>query len=159
MMRVRVLQGAVLCLASLLLLGVAASGAERLGGSGKAADEHAEAAAIGVGYLEIVTGSVDETCTVLGEIHGVTFGEPIAALGNARTAELANGGRLGVRAPMRATEAPIVRPYLLVPDIQKAVKAAEQAGATIAFPPMEIPGQGTFSIYILGGIEHGLWQL
>ena len=26
-------------------------------------------------------------------------------------------------------------------------------------PPLEIPGQGTFSIYILGGIEHGLWQL
>jgi len=29
----------------------------------------------------------------------------------------------------------------------------------VALPPIEIPGQGTFSVYILGGIEHGLWQL
>ena len=44
-------------------------------------------------------------------------------------------------------------------DIEVAVKAAEKAGATAALPPIEIPGgYGTFSIYILGGIEHGLWQ-
>ncbi len=52
----------------------------------------------------------------------------------------------------------MVRPYVLVKDIEAAVKAAEAAGATVALPPMEIPGQGMFSIYILGGIEHGLWQ-
>ena len=80
-------------------------------------------------------------------------------LGNARTADLEDGGRIGVRAPMRDTEAPVVRPYLLVDDIEAAVKAAETAGAIVAMPPMEIPGGGTFSIYILGGIEHGLWQL
>ena len=28
----------------------------------------------------------------------------------------------------------------------------------VAHPPMEIPGQGTFAIYIQGGIHHGLWQ-
>ena len=39
-----------------------------------------------------------------------------------------------------------------------AVKAAAMAGAEVAMPPMKIPGQGMFSIYILGGIEHGLWQ-
>ena len=45
-------------------------------------------------------------------------------------------------------------------DISGVGKAAEEAGAKVALPPMEIPGgQGTFSIYILGGIEHGLWQL
>lgn len=69
------------------------------------------------------------------------------------------GGRIGGRAPLRDTEAPVVRPYVLVDDIAAAVKAAEAAGATVALPPMEIPGQGTFAIYILGGIEHGLWQL
>ncbi|MBT8486183.1 MAG: hydroxylase [Phycisphaerales bacterium] len=110
-------------------------------------------------YLEIVTPSVNETCDALAKMHGVTFGEPIAEFGNARTAKLKNGGRLGVRAPMRETEMPVVRPYLLVDDIEAAVKAAETAGAIVAIPPMEIPGQGTFSIYILGGIEHGLWQL
>ena len=42
-------------------------------------------------YLEIVTPSVNETCDALEKAHGVTFGEPIAELGNARTAKL--GGR------------------------------------------------------------------
>jgi predicted enzyme related to lactoylglutathione lyase len=115
--------------------------------------------AVQVHYLEIVTPSVDETCALLAEAHGVVFSEPIAVFGNARCAVLTDGGRLAVRAPMRATEQPIVRPYLLVDDIDAVVKAAETAGAIVALPPMEIPGEGTFAIYILGGIEHGLWQL
>lgn len=109
-------------------------------------------------YLEIVTPKVDETCAALASAHGVTFGAPVAGLGNARTAGLAGGGRIGVRAPLRADEAPVVRPYLLVTDIQAAVRAAEAAGAQVAVPPMEIPGEGTFAIYLLGGIDHGLWQ-
>jgi hypothetical protein len=28
----------------------------------------------------------------------------------------------------------------------------------MAHPPKEIPGHGTFAIYIQGGIHHGLWQ-
>lgn len=110
-------------------------------------------------YLEIVTPSVDETCDALAQAHGVVFSQPIPELGNARTADLADGGRIGVRAPMRETEEPVVRPYVLVEDIEAAIEAAKAAGAEMAMPPMEIPGQGTFSIYILGGIEHGLWQL
>lgn len=109
-------------------------------------------------YLEIVTPRVDETCAALASAHGVVFGEPVAGLGNARTANLRDGGRIGVRGPLRADEAPVVRPYVLVKDIQAAVRAAEAAGAQVAVPPMEIPGQGTFAIYLLGGIDHGLWQ-
>ena len=118
------------------------------------AEEHA----VRVHYLEIVTPKVDETCNALARAHGVTFGNPVPELGNARTTNLKDGGRIGVRAPMRETEAPVVRPYILVPNIEVAVKAAEAAGATIAMPPMEIPGQGMFAIYTLGGIDHGLWQ-
>ena len=110
-------------------------------------------------YLEIVTPNADETCRALEKAHSVMFGEPIAELGNARTAELSDGGRIGVRAPMRETEAPVVRPYVLVKNIEASVTAAESAGAKVALPPMEIPGHGTFAIYILGGIDHGLWQL
>lgn len=117
---------------------------------------HAEAA-MHVRYLEIVTPDVDATCDALAAAHGVTFSEPIPELGNARTAPHA-GGRLGVRAPMRETESPVVRPYVLVEDIGAAVEAARAAGAEIAMPPTELPGQGTFAIYILGGIQHGLWQ-
>jgi pimeloyl-ACP methyl ester carboxylesterase/predicted enzyme related to lactoylglutathione lyase len=112
-----------------------------------------------VHYLEIVTPSVDATCEALSKSHGVTFGKPIAPLGNARTAELRDGGRIGVRAPMRESEVPVVRPYVLVLDIEAAVKAAVAAGGEVAVPPMPIPGQGTIAIYVLGGIDHGLWQL
>ncbi|MEM1422773.1 MAG: hydroxylase, partial [Planctomycetota bacterium] len=77
----------------------------------------------------------------------------------ARTAELPTGGLLGVRAPLRGTEEPIVRPYFLVDDIEAAVAEAVGAGAKIALPPMELPGHGTCAIFIQGGAEHGLWQL
>lgn len=78
-------------------------------------------------------------------------------IGNARTAKLTDGGRIGVRAPM-GEEQPVVRPYVLVDDIQAAVKAAEAAGAEVLMPPTEIPSRGTFAICYLGKIEHGLWQ-
>jgi hypothetical protein len=109
-------------------------------------------------YLEIVTPDVEETCAALGKLHGVSFGAPDAGLGNARTATLEGGGKIGVRAPMHETEQPVVRPYVLVSDIEAAVEAARAAGAEIAHPPLEIPGHGTFAIYIQGGIQHGLWQ-
>ncbi len=112
-----------------------------------------------VHYLEIVTPSVNETCDALEKAHGVTFGEPIAELGNARTAKLKDGGRIGVRAPMRETEEPVVRPYVLVDDIEAAVKAAEAAGGEFAMPATEIPGHGKFAIYFQGGIQYGLWEL
>ena len=110
-------------------------------------------------YLEIVTPDVDETCSALGKMHGVTFSAPVAEFGNARTAALEGGGMISVRAPMREDEDPVVRPYVLVDDIEAAFEAARAAGAELAHPPMEIPGHGKFAIYILGGIQHGLWQL
>ena len=109
-------------------------------------------------YLEVVTPDVDETCRTLETSHGVRFGTPDAGLGNARTAALEGGGMVGVRAPMHESEHPVVRPYLLVDDIEAAFEAAQAAGAEAAHPPLEIPGHGTFAIYILGGIQHGLWQ-
>ncbi|MGP1345668.1 MAG: VOC family protein [Phycisphaerales bacterium] len=111
-----------------------------------------------VHYLEIVTPEVAATCIALGRAHAVEFGEPVAALGGARTATLSGGGRIAVRAPLRESEAPVVRPYLLVDDIEGALRAAEKAGAQVAMPPTNLPGQGTFAIYVLGGIDHGLWK-
>ena len=111
-----------------------------------------------IDYLEIVTPDVDAVCATYARLHGVTFGEPEAGLGNARTAALANGGVIGVRAPMHEAEEPVVRPYLLVDDIEAAVAAAVEAGGEIAHPPLELPGHGTFAIFIQGGIHHGLWQ-
>ena len=109
-------------------------------------------------YLEIVTKEVDAVCLAYAAANGVKFGEPDAGLGNARTAPLPGGGLVGVRAPLRETEEPIVRPYWLVDDIEVAVAAAVKAGGVIAHPPLKIPGHGTFAIYIQGGINHGFWQ-
>lgn len=110
-------------------------------------------------YLEIVTPEVDATCAIYEQRHGVNFSLPEAGLGNARTASLPGGGMIGIRAPMHEAEDPVVRPYWLVKDVAAAAKAVEDAGGEIAHPPMEIPGHGTFAIYIQGGIHHGLWQV
>jgi len=110
-------------------------------------------------YLEIVTPEVDAVCAAYAAANGVQFSEPDAGLGNARTAALAGGGRVGVRAPMHESEEPVVRPYRLVDDIEAAVAAAIEAGGEVAHPPLEIPGHGTFAIYLHGGVQHGLWQL
>lgn len=110
-------------------------------------------------YLEIVTRDVDAVCAAYAAMHGTRYGEPDAGLGNARTAALANGGLVGVRAPLRQTEEPVVRPYGLVEDIEAAITAVVEAGGQVAVPPMELPGHGTFAIYLLGGNDHELWQL
>ena len=109
-------------------------------------------------YLEIVSPDVDEVCGAYAAAYGVEFGDPEPALGNARTAPLSGGGLVGVRAPLRASEQPVVRPYWLVPDIDSAVAAAVEAGAQLALPALEIPGHGRCAIYILGGVEHGIWE-
>ena len=112
-----------------------------------------------VQYLEIVTPEVDATCDALEKQHGVSFGESQPELGNARLAALESGGKIGVRAPMAAHEEPVVRPYVLVDDIEAALSAATAAGGDVAMASTPIPGGGNFAIYILGGIQHGLWQL
>ena len=112
-----------------------------------------------VHYLEVVTPEVDATCSTYSQLYGVKFGEGDPGLGNARTAALTNGGMIGVRAPMRESEEPVIRPYLLVEDIDAAVETAVNTGGEIAHPPMEIPGHGKFAIYIQGGNDYGLWQV
>ena len=109
-------------------------------------------------YIEIVTKEADAVCAAYAATNGVQFSEPDAGLGNTRTAALPETAGWWESAPMHKTEEPVVRPYWLVDDIEAAVVAAEEAGAQVAYPPMEIPVHGTFAIYIQGGIQHGLWQ-
>jgi uncharacterized protein len=123
-------------------------------------DDNADrGSAMKVQYLEIVTTNVNAACELYSKMHGVTFGDADQNLGGARTANFANGGMLGIRAPLRPTEKPVVRPYVLVKDIKASVAAAAESGAEIAMPPTEIAGHGEFAIVIHGGIESGLWQL
>ncbi len=110
-------------------------------------------------YLEIVSPEVDAICKTYEQMHGLKFGDPDPNLGFARTAKLPSGGFVAVRAPLRVTEEPVVRPYFLVDDIDASVSKAVELGAKIALPPMELAGHGKCAIFLQGGIEHALWQL
>jgi len=115
--------------------------------------------AVNIQFLEVVTPDVDSACDLYSTMYGVTFDDANPDLGGARTADLGGGGMLGIRGPLRDTEIPVVRPYVLVDDISAAVSAAAEAGAEIAMMPTEITGYGHFAIVIHGGIESGLWQI
>ena len=109
-------------------------------------------------YLEIVCHDVAAQCAALERVHGLSFGPAVADLGQARVAEAPNGSLIGVRAPLAQHEQPIIRTYLEVEDIAKAVEEAEAAGALIAYPPTQQGDTGTWAIYILGDVQIGLWQ-
>ncbi|MCB1590524.1 MAG: hydroxylase [Xanthomonadales bacterium] len=110
-------------------------------------------------YLEIVTTEVDAVCAVHEATGSGSFGPPVAELGGARVCQMADGTRLGVRAPLHAQELPLQRAYRLVADLAAAVSACADQGAVIALPALEIPGQGRIAICQLGGIELGFWEL
>jgi predicted enzyme related to lactoylglutathione lyase len=112
-----------------------------------------------VHYLEVVASDVDAVCATYEAAHSIKFGSADPLLGGARTAPLPDGGSIGVRAPLRDTGKPVVRPYWLVDDIKAALDRVSKQGALVAHPPLEIPGRGTFAIYIQGDVDHGLWQL
>lgn len=112
-----------------------------------------------VHYLEYVTSDVEQICKQYAAIYGVSFRDPDPALGGARTMEMEGGGILGVRAPLREDELPVVRPYVLVKDIEAATAEAVKTGGELALPPMELPGHGVCAIVINAGIECGFWQL
>lgn len=112
-----------------------------------------------VHYLEIVTAEVEAVCKAYEASIGAEFGEPDLLLGGARTCTRDDGSLVGIRAPMRADETPVVRPYWLVDDIDKALEKVAQQGAVVAMPRMEIPGKGFFAIYILGGTDQGFWEV
>lgn len=111
-----------------------------------------------VHYLEIVTSEIAATRALYEALWGVSFGEAVAELGQAVTAKRLDGTLVGIRKPMADHEAPTIRTYVTVDDIAAAVKAAEVAGAKIAYPPTQQGAYGTFAIVIVGGAEHGLWE-
>lgn len=111
-----------------------------------------------VHYLEIVSNDVDTLTGLYQRLYGLSFGPPDADLGQARVATRPDGTLVGIRAPLAAHEQPIMRTYLMVEDIEQAVKKAEEHGAIIAYPPTRQGQRGTFAIVLQGGVQHGLWQ-
>jgi len=111
-----------------------------------------------VRYLEIVTPDVDGTIAIFVDLNGAKFSNPIADLGNSRVAEMPSGGQIGVRAPMHAAEEVVTRTYFSTDDIEAVTERAVAAGAELAVPVMDVPGQGKFSIVFQGGNQFGYWQ-
>ena len=77
-----------------------------------------------VHYLEIVSNDVDILTALYQRMHGLSFGPPDADLGQARVAARPDGTLVGIRKPLAAHEQPIMRTYLAVEDIHRAVKQA-----------------------------------
>lgn len=109
-------------------------------------------------YLEIVSNDVDALCGLYERLHGLSFGPPDPDLGQARVATKPDGTLVGIRKPLAAHEAPIMRTYVAVEDLQEAVKKAESQGAIVAYPPTRQGRRGSFAIVIQGDVQHGLWQ-
>ena len=109
-------------------------------------------------YLEIVSNDAGSLIELYQRVHGISFGPPDPHLGQARVATQADGALIGIRRPLAAHEQPIVRTYLAVDDIERAVREAEAAGAITAYAPTRQGQRGTFAILIHGDVQHGLWQ-
>jgi len=110
-------------------------------------------------YLEIVTPEVEATRQLYASAFGWQFQPPATDLGNAFVATLPGGSLCGIRSPMHVEEVPVVRIYLRVADLDAATQAAKRSGATFLLEAMDLAGWGRISIYELGGIQHGLWQV
>lgn len=110
-------------------------------------------------YLEVVTPDVEGTISIFAASNNAKFSDPVPELGNARVARMPDGGRISVRAPMHADEAPVTRTYFLTGDIEGATEQAVAAGAELAHPVMDIPGQGKFSVFFHGKNQFGYWQI
>ncbi len=109
-------------------------------------------------YLEIVSHDAAALTALYERLHGLVFGPPDPDLGQARVATQADGTLVGIREPLAAHEQPIMRTYLEVEDIHRAVAAAGESGAVVAYAPTRQGARGTFAIVIQGGVQHGLWQ-
>jgi hypothetical protein len=106
-------------------------------------------------YLEIVTPDVDAACALHSQMHRVDFGEAEPMLGGARTAKLASGGMLGIRAPLRPTETPVVRPYFLVEDIKASVAAAARPGHSLPWSRRRSQAMGNSPLLFMARLNRG----
>lgn len=110
-------------------------------------------------YMEIVTPEVEATRLLYATAFGWDFEPSVADLGNAAVATIPGGSLCGIRAPMHAEELPVVRNYIRVANLDAATQTAKRLGAAILLEGMDLAGWGRITIYELGGIQHGLWQL
>lgn len=110
-------------------------------------------------YLEIVTPDAEAAREFYSDAFGWTFSPAQPELGFAFVAELPEGSRCGIRAPLSPQETPTMRSYLRVPDLGGATREAVRLGAKLLLDQMELPGWGQIAIYEIGGLQQGIWQV
>lgn len=110
-------------------------------------------------YLEIVAADPAAARDFYQAAYGWQFSEATPELGGAFVADLPNGSLCAIRGSLNPIEEPTVRTYVRVPDAQAAADEAVALGATLALGPTEIPGRGIIAIYLVSGVEQGVWEL
>jgi hypothetical protein len=110
-------------------------------------------------YLELGTPEVEGACRAYEAAMGWAFQSPVPELGQARVAQLTDGSWCGIRAPLFESEAPVMRTYLRVADLDAATQAAAESGATVLLESMDLPGWGRISIVEIGSLQQGFWQV
>jgi len=110
-------------------------------------------------YLEVVAADPQAARDFYQAAFGWQFTEATPELGGAFVADLPNGSLCAIRGSLSPSEEPTVRTYVRVLDVRAAVEKAVDLGATLALEPTEILDRGTIAIFLISGIEQGLWQL
>ena len=118
-----------------------------------------ESTVTAIHYLEVVTPDVEATRLLYATVFGWNFQPSVSELGNAAVAAMPGGSLCGIRAPLHAEELPVVRAYMRVTNLDAATQEAGRSGATILLESMDLAGWGKISIYEIGGLQHGLWQV
>ena len=111
-------------------------------------------------YIEYVVKDPEKLRAACEKQYGWCF-EKMPELGDAWVAELPGGGRYGIRAPMNEDEKKglVVRTYMRVSDLDRAVEIARENGAVIALSSMDLGKHGRIAIYVIEGVQQGLWQV
>lgn len=112
-------------------------------------------------HAELASKDPAATQKFLEKAFGLKFTETGPEMGNYRIHgrnEGAAAGGIGIRSLM-GPEHPGAVPYLSVPNIDEALKAAKAAGAKVVMEKTEIPNMGFSAMYIAPGeVPLGLFQ-
>jgi predicted enzyme related to lactoylglutathione lyase len=113
-----------------------------------------------VHYIEYVVKDPEQLVRAFEKQHPWRFAQA-SELAGSWVAELPGGGLCGIRGPMNDDEKRglVVRTYVRVADLDRAVAIARENGATIAIESMSVGKYGRIAIYVIEGVQQGLWQV
>jgi predicted enzyme related to lactoylglutathione lyase len=113
-------------------------------------------------HAELVSKDPAATQKFLETAFGLKFAVMGPEMGNYRMhgrQEGAEGGQIGIRAPMGPQEHPGTISYLTVPNIDEAITAVKAAGGKFLMEKTEVPKTAYLAVYLAPGeVVQGLYQ-